>query len=132
MFVVFIQSGKLTKIMEDNYQSDTVLQLKESINFRCGFPLDKIILYYRGIKLHDKRRIGDYFIQSGDKLDLDLELFEINIMKIGTHQLKWYVEKDTTSYEMQKRINRSGTAYGIIMDRDQNYILKDGDFVIMA
>lgn len=96
MFFVSIVSGKFSKTIEDNLPIDTILNLKKSINFRFKIPIDLLKLTYKGTQLDDNKKISDYFIQNFDKIDLSLELLEINFFKHDAYQLKWYVEKGVT------------------------------------
>ena len=130
MFFITINSGKFSKTIEDNFHSDTIKQLKESINWRHRIPIQLIKLSYKGILLDDNKKISDYFIQSNDKVDLDLKLLEINFMKNDAYGLKWYVEEGVTVGELQKRI--IGRMFGIIIDQESNKVLKDGDTLILA
>jgi len=130
MFFVKINSGKFSKTIEDNFHSDTIKQLKESINWRYKIPEHLLCLSYNGTQLDDNKKISDYFIQSNDKVDLDLKLLEINFMKNDAYGLKWYVEEGVTVGELQKRI--IGRMFGIIIDQESNKVLKDGDTLILA
>jgi len=130
MFFVTINSGKFSKTIEDNFHSDTIKQLKESINWRYKIPEHLLSLSYNGTQLDDNKKISDYFIQSNDKVDLDLKLLEINFMKNDSYGLKWYVEEGVTVGELQKRI--IGRMFGIIIDQESNKVLKDGDTLILA
>lgn len=129
MFFVSIVSGKFSKTIEDNLPIDTILNLKKSINFRFKIPIDLLKLTYKGTQLDDNKKISDYFIQNFDKIDLSLELLEINFFKHDAYQLKWYVEKGVTIGELEKRI--IGIIYGIVNFSDKNYILKDGDIIFL-
>ncbi len=96
MFFIRIVSGKFNKIIDDNLPDDKILSLKESINKWYRIPINKIVLKYKGKILEDDRFISDYLIHNYDTIELDLQLNEINISKVGTYQLKWYVENGTT------------------------------------
>lgn len=130
MFFVKIVSGKFSCIIDDNFHSDTIEQLKESINKHHKIPINLIKLSYKDKILDNNKKISDYFIQSHDTVDLDLKLLEINFFKTGTHGLKWYVEEGTTIGELQNRI--IGRLFGIVIDQDSNRILKDGDLITLA
>lgn len=130
MFFVTIVSGKFSKSIDDNFHSDTILQLKQSINNHCGIPINLIKLFYKGVQLNDNKRISDYFIQSYDKIDLELKLLEIHFSKSENYGLKWYVEEGTTVAELKRRI--FGKIYGIIFGKQDDYILKDGDMIILT
>jgi len=130
MFFVKIVSGKFSCIIDDNFHSDTISQLKESINKHHKIPINLLKLSYKDKILDDNKKISDYFIQSQDRLDLDLKLLEINFFKTGTHCLKWYVEEGTTIGELQHRI--IGRLFGIVIDQDSYRILQDGDLITLA
>jgi len=143
MFFVTIVSGKFSKVIDDNLFSDTIQQLKKSINLRCGIPIQLLNLSYNGILLEDNKKISEYFIQSHDKVDLHLKLLEINFNKNGPSEYKWYVEYGVSVAELQKRIigKINGTIFGkldLISGNDivnnssfQNYLLKDGDILLI-
>lgn len=130
MFFVTIKSGKFFKTIDDNLPCDTILNLKESINLRHGIPIHLQRLLYKGVLLNDIKKISEYEIQSYDVVDLDLHLLEINFLKNDTYNLKWYVENGVTIAELQKRIFHMH--YGIIIEKDSNYVLKDGDTIIIV
>jgi hypothetical protein len=130
MFFVTIVSGKFSKSIDDNFHSDTILQLKQSINKHHGIPINLIKLSYNGIQLNDNKKISDYFIQSYDKIDLDLKLLEINFSKTGMYQMKWYVEEGTNLVQLQNRI--IGKIFGIIIGINENHILNDGETIFLG
>lgn len=126
MFFVKIVSGKFSALIDDNLHSDTILQLKQSINKHHKIPINLLKLSYNGTLLEDNKKISDYFIQSNDKIDLDLNLIELNLIKNGTYNLKWYVEEGVSMNELQKRLRDA------IIRINPNHILKDGDNIILV
>jgi len=130
MFFVKIVSGKFSKVIEDNFHYDKISLLKDSINRRFGLPINLLKLKFKGEILDDDKKISEYFIQSHDIIDLDLELLEINFFMKGTYQLKWYVENGVTVKELQKRI--MGIIYGVIFGIDENHVLKDGELILLS
>ncbi len=130
MFFVKIVSGKFSKVIEDNFHYDKISLLKNSINRRFGLPINLLKLKFKGEILDDDKKISEYFIQSHDIIDLDLELLEINFFMKGTYQLKWYVENGVTVKELQKRI--MGIIYGVIFGIDENHVLKDGELILLS
>ncbi len=133
MFFIRIVSGKFNKVIDDNLPDDKILSLKESINNWYRIPISKIVLKYNGKILDNDRVIFDYLIKNNDTIDLDLELNEINISKVGTYQLKWYVENGTTIKDLQNRV--TGIIPGVIIGHlfgPNHDILKDGDIIQMS
>lgn len=130
MFFLTIVSDKFSTTIDDNMPTDTILFLKESINRHCSIPLNLIKLSYNGRPLEDRRKISEYEIQSYSRIDLELRLMEVNFLKTGTYNLKWFVENGVTVAELQRRI--FGKVYGTIVGKENNYILKDGDYVDLA
>ena len=133
MFFIRIVSGKFNKVIDDNLPDDKILSLKESINKWHRIPISKIVLKYNGKILDNDRFISDYLIHNNDTIELDLQLNEINISKVGTYQLKWYVENGTTIKDLQNRV--MGIIPGIIIGHlfgPNNNILKDGDIIQMS
>jgi len=130
MFFVKIVSGKFSKVIEDNFHYDKISLLKDSINRRFGLPINLLKLKFKGEILDDDKKMSEYFIQSHDIIDLDLELLEINFFMKETYQLKWYVENGVTVKELQKRI--MGIIYGVIFGIDENHVLKDGELILLS
>ena len=130
MFFIKIVSDKFSQVIDDNFPSDTILCLKQSINKRTGIPVKLLDLYYKGKRLEDYKKISDYEIHSFENIDLDLKLLQVNFSKSDVHQLKWFVEEGTTIAELEKRI--LGKIYGIIFGIDKNHIVKDGDTILLT
>ena len=130
MFFIKIVSDKFSQIIDDNFPSDTILCLKQSINKRTGIPVKLLELSYKGKRLEDYKKISDYEIHSYDNIDLHLKLLQINFSKSDAYQLKWFVEEGITIAELEKRI--LGNIYGIIFGIDKNHILKDGETILLT
>jgi len=129
MFYIRINSGKFLNFIDDNFPSDTILQLKNSINKKYGFPIHLQKLLFNGTQLSDNKKISDYEIKNNDNIQLDLKLLEVNFFKDGIYE-KWYVEEGTTIAQLQKRI--TGIIFGIIFLNNPNDIIKDGETILLS
>jgi len=129
MFYIRINSGKFSNFIDDNFPSDTILQLKNSINKKYGFPIHLQKLLFNGTQLSDNKKISDYEIKNNDNIQLDLKLLEVNFFKDGIYE-KWYVEEGTTIAQLQKRI--TGIIFGIIFLNNPNDIIKDGETILLS
>ena len=129
MFYIRINSGKFSNCIEDNFPSDTILQLKNSINKKFGFPIHLQKLLFNGNQLSDNKKISDYEIKNNDNIQLELKLLEVNFFKDGIYE-KWYVEEGTTIAQLQKRI--TGIIFGIIFLNNPNDIIKDGEIILLS
>jgi len=129
MFYIRINSGKFSNFIDDNFPSDTILQLKNSINKKYGFPIHLQKLLFNGTQLSDNKKISDYEIKNNDNIQLDLKLLEVNFFKDGIYE-KWYVEEGITIAQLQKRI--TGIIFGIIFLNNPNDIIKDGETILLS